>query len=94
MAEHNLPLSFFWDVITYPPRRNPLFEGGVAQEEDFPWREGPCRIVRAPFSRKALAVGKWTGEQPHENVDGIPTLTLRPLENSEDFFHVQEDPAR
>ena len=91
MAEHNLPLSFFWQTVTYPRRRNPLMEGGLAQEEDFPWREGRCRIFRAPFTRHAIAVGKWTGEQPHENVDGTPSLSLRPLENPEDFFHVQEE---
>jgi hypothetical protein len=60
VAEHNIPFSFFWEVITYPPRRNPLFEGGVAQEEDFPWRRAVSHRS-APFSRKALAVGKWTG---------------------------------
>jgi hypothetical protein len=90
---HPLPFSFFWETLTYPPRKSPLMEGGLAQEEGFPWRTGKCRVFRAPFSRQAFAIGRWTGEQPRENVDGIPSLSFRPLDHPEDFYHVQEDPT-
>jgi hypothetical protein len=84
------PMRFWGERFSYRSRKAPLIQRGGNQESEFPWRIGVGVIFRIPFSRHAFAVGKWTGEQPHENVDGIPALSLRPLENPEDYFHVDE----
>jgi hypothetical protein len=80
----------WWQKLTYPQRKVPLTEIGETQEQGYPWRMGTCRVFRLPFSRHAIAIGKWTGQQPRETVDGFPTLTLRPLDHPEDYFHVSE----
>lgn len=72
----------------------PLTERGESLESGFPWRKGTCRFFRLPFTRQAIAVGRWTGEQPRENVEGIPSLTFRQLEHPEDYFHVDKAQAR
>lgn len=81
---------FWWELFSYRHRPAPLTERGVGLEPGFPWRKGECRLFRLPFSRQGIAFGRWTGEQPHENVDGVPSLTFRPLEHPEDYFHAVE----
>jgi hypothetical protein len=84
--------SFWWQKLAYPRRKVPLTEVGETQEQGFPWRIGKCRVFRLPFSRHAIAFGRWTGEQPHENVEGTPSLSFRQLDHPEDYFHaVQEE---
>ena len=82
----------WWQKLKYPRRDVPLTEIGETQEQGYPWREGTCRVFRLPFSRHAIAIGKWTGQQPHETVDGTASLTFRPLDHPEDYFHVSEQP--
>jgi hypothetical protein len=85
---------FWFQRFVYPRHPAPLTETGLSQEREFPWREGRIRVFRMPLTRSAIALGKWTGEQDHENVDGIPTLTFRQLDHPEDYFHavLDEDP--
>jgi hypothetical protein len=83
--------KYWWQKLTYPKRKVHLTEIGSTQESGFPWRLGKCRVFRFPFTRHAIAIGKWTGQQPHENVEGTPTLMFRALDHPEDYFHVQED---
>lgn len=83
--------DYWWQKLRYPRRNVPLTEVGETQEQGFPWREGKCRVFRIPFSTHAIAIGKWTGRQSHENVDGSPVLNFRVLDHPEDYFHVQEN---
>lgn len=95
MKIHGIPRTlYWWQKLTYPRRQVPLTERGETQEQEFPWRMGRCRVFRLPLSRHAIAFGKWTGEQPRENVDGVPTLTFRVLDHPEDYYrgNVQEEP--
>lgn len=62
-----------------------MTEIGETQESEFPWRIGRCRVFRLPLTPHAVAVGKWTGYQPRETVDGIPTLKFRTLDHWEDY---------
>ena len=85
----------FWlERYIYRHLPAPLTERGGNQEQGYPWRIGQGRIFRVPFTRQAIAIGRWTGEQPHENVEGIPSLTFQPLEHPEDYFHVQDEDSR
>jgi hypothetical protein len=81
----------WWEGTAYRRLPAPLTESVETQEDEFPWRVGRARIIRIPFTRKAMAVGRWTGEQPHEIVDGIPLLNFRPLDHPEDYFHVLDE---
>jgi hypothetical protein len=80
-------VRFYWERFRYSRLPAPLTERAAGLEECYPWRTGNCRIFRLPYSRWAIAVGRWTGQQAHENVDGIPSLTFRPLDHPEDYFH-------
>lgn len=95
MATHSLwRTAWWWEPVTYRRLPAPLTERGTGLESGYPWRTGTCRIFRVPFTRKGIAIGRWTGEQPRENVDGIPSLTFQPLEHPEDYFHVGQEPDR
>lgn len=88
------PFNLWFQFLSYPRRDVPLTERGSTQESQYPWRIGRCRIFRIPGTRRAISIGWWTGYQPRENVEGTPTLSLRPLDHPEDYFHVQEDRPR
>ena len=77
--------SRWFQFLVYPRRDVPLTEVGETQESEFPWRMGKCRVFRLPFSTRAVALGKWTGFQPRETIDGQPTLTFRELDHWEDY---------
>jgi len=88
------PTPLWGERFVYRRLPAPLTERGGGQEEVYPWRTGVCQFFRLPFTRQAIAIGRWTGEQPRENVDGIPSLMLRPLDHPEDYFHVQNEDSR
>jgi hypothetical protein len=85
--------SLWFQFLVYPRRNVPLTEVGETQEQGFPWRMGKCRVFRVPFTKRAVALGKWTGYQPRETIDGIPTLTFKELPHWEDYTRerVQQD---
>lgn len=85
MRIHRLGRVWWWQKLTYPRRSVPLSERGQTQESGFPWRIGQCRVFRFPMTRHAIAVGKWTGYQPRETIEGQPTLKFRQLEHWEDY---------
>lgn len=85
-------LTHFWfQFLVYPRRDVPLTEIGQTQEAGYPWRIGRCRVFRAPFTRRAVAVGQWTGYQEREIVDGSDTFRLRELPRWEDVVHVRDE---
>lgn len=83
-------LNLWLDRGRYQHLPAPLVKKTVGLEERYPWREGKCVIFRLPFMRRTVVIGRWTGEQPRENVDGIPLLTFRALDHPEDYFHVDK----
>lgn len=86
---HRLGRKRWWQKLKYPRRNVPLTERGETQESGYPWRIGQCRVFRLPFSKHAIAIGKWTGFQPRETVEGQPTLKFRAIEHWEDVVHVE-----
>lgn len=65
--------------LVYPTdSRPPLTEKGHTQETEFPWRAGLCRVFRLPFTRRALALGRWVDSFEDKNEDE-PSMAMRPL---------------
>jgi hypothetical protein len=60
-------------------------------EEEFPWRYGPCFILRSPFSHLAVALGRWTEQQPHEVTEDGPVLLFREIDWEEAVSVREED---
>ena len=85
--------KMWFQFLVYPRRDVPLTEVGETQEQGYPWRMGKCRVFRLPFSTRAVAIGRWTGLQPRETIDGQPTLTFRELDHWEDYVdeRLQQD---
>lgn len=81
-------MKIWSESVVYRDRKSPLIQRGRNLESEFPWRTGVGLIVRFPLSRRAFSFGWWNGEQPRENIDGFPSLSLRPLDHPEDYFHV------
>ena len=92
-----MPIHYIWftnlwfQFLVYPRKNVPLTEIGETQEAEYPWRIGKCRVFRLPFTRRAIAVGKWTGYQPRETVDGQTVLKFRVLDHPEDYYRVQQN---
>lgn len=51
--------NWFWSTLTYAHRGWPWFERGDTQEIEWPYRRCNSFVVRFPFTRKALVLGKW-----------------------------------
>lgn len=65
---------------TYRTAHPPLLDFGQLVGEEYPWRVGRCLLVRAPFTRKSVVLGFWTGKQPQSEDEDGPMLTFRPME--------------
>ena len=85
--------QYYWQKLKYPRRDVPLTEVGQTQETEFPWRVGECRVYRLPFSKHAVAIGRWYGVQPTETEDGEQVLRLRPLHDWRAYVREEEDTA-
>jgi hypothetical protein len=56
---HNIGEDMYIHTMKYPSRKFPLTERGHTQEIESPYREGQGRVVRFPFSRQAVVMGRW-----------------------------------
>jgi hypothetical protein len=72
--------------LNYPTRKFPLYDHGITREIDPPYRVGFSRVIRVPFSRKALVVGQWVSVLPETDAL-INAIGARPLE-SDDWDNV------
>lgn len=97
MSNHQVLWSktLFWEPFTYETgRKVPLTEPGEAHESVPPYRWGDCRFLRLPFSRRAVAFGRWKEVRvPFEDEDG-PILHIRSMEWVPELFgglDVQEE---
>ena len=64
---HHIGPKIFVHQMTYPPGRFPLCERGNTQEIEHPFRTGSSLVFRAPLTRRAVAVGWWTGQREEED---------------------------
>lgn len=73
--------NLFMETYTWADRwKSPLVVRGVSQEEKFPWRTGPCIILRPPLLRTSLALGHWTGKAPQGEDDMGPYLDMKRID--------------
>lgn len=61
----------------------PLVFRGLGLEKRQPWRQGPCIVVRIPWTRFGVALGRWTGQAPVEDDFYGERLAFRPLTGQE-----------
>jgi hypothetical protein len=61
---HDIGTHFFWHSMKYPGGQFPLFDRGVTREIDEPFRLGVSKVIRFPFTRKALVLGLWKARLP------------------------------
>lgn len=78
--------GLFAHRLIYPSRNAPFAERGWTQETDEPWRKGSSVVLRAPFSRHAVALGVWHSKGSEDDfhaavgirhVDTIETAEIR-----------------
>src|SRR5437868_4612960 len=55
----------------------PLVEFAPTQEIDYPYRIGRCVILRAPYSTRAIAIGRWVGREADEDAAMLRALQAR-----------------
>jgi len=56
--------NWFWSTITYAHRGWPWIERGDTQEIEYPYRKSRSLVLRLPFTRTGLVVGKWGPPRP------------------------------
>ena len=78
-------MKWFKHSLEYPTRNAPLMERGWTQETEEPWRKGSAVVLRAPFSRRAVSIGRWTSEGSEDDFHAavgirevkVPTQEIR-----------------
>jgi hypothetical protein len=63
---HNIGEHMYLHAMQYPSRRFPLTERGHTQEIESPYRTGEGRVLRIPFSKRAIVVGRWQEPRAEE----------------------------
>lgn len=56
---HNIGEHMYLHTMKYPSRKFPITERGHTQEIEAPYRVGAGRVLRIPFSKRAVVIGKW-----------------------------------
>lgn len=64
---HHIGSKVYAHQMVYPPGKFPLVERGETQEIEYPFRTGHSVVMRAPFTRRALAVGLWRGKRDEDD---------------------------
>lgn len=57
--------NYYWHTMTARTRR--LLQPSETVEIEPPFREGRCLLLRLPWTRLCLVVGRWTGAQHEED---------------------------
>lgn len=57
---------FYAQKLYWHWHKPPLLHVDRTVETDAPYRLGKCLVIRAPFTKAALAVGAWVGKSRHE----------------------------
>lgn len=52
--------------MDYPTRKFPVVDKGHTQEIEWPYRTGASLVVRIPFTKQAVVLGRWTGSKDEE----------------------------
>jgi hypothetical protein len=79
--------SIYLHTMAYPTKKFPLIDRGHTQEIDYPFRVGSGLVLRLPFTRTAVVVGRWKDNLPEEEAL-TNAIGARKLEN----FNVQAEP--
>jgi len=58
--------KYFWHPLTYAHRGWPWVERGTTQETDYPFRSANSLVLRFPFTRTSLVIGRWGPPRPEE----------------------------
>ena len=59
---HDIGAQLFWHTLTYPSTEFPLLDRGITHEIDEPFRVGISKVIRLPFTKRALVVGHWKAQ--------------------------------
>lgn len=63
---HDIGSKHFTHRMDYPTKKFPLIDRGHTQEIEWPYRSGSSFVLRAPLTKRALVIGRWTGEVDEE----------------------------
>lgn len=77
---HHIGTKIYVHRMEYPPGRWPLAEVGDTQEIDWPFRTGKGVVIRLPFTRTAVCVGRW-GRSIEEDDALTTAIGARWMEN-------------
>lgn len=56
---HEIGTRLYWQRLWYQIDTPPLFARSHTQEIEPPYRYGTCVVIRLPFTKIAVIVGKW-----------------------------------
>ena len=56
---HEVGKHFYWQRLYWHSDNPPLFHKTTTQEIERPYRHGTSLVVRVPFTKIALVMGKW-----------------------------------
>lgn len=63
---HQIGRHHFVHTMKYPNTKFPLLDVGETQEIEDPYRYGRSVVMRVPFARSAVVVGRWVGEESED----------------------------
>lgn len=64
---HDIGKHHFVHTMKYPTTDFPLLDMGETQEIEDPYRYGRSVVLRLPFARSAVVVGRWVGEEQEDD---------------------------
>ena len=77
--------------MSYPSRKFPVVDKGNTQEIEYPFRVGQSVVLRVPFTKQAVVLGRWVSSKPE--TDALTSaIGARQLENF--YVAAQEDHPR
>lgn len=88
---YNIGKQYFTHQMEYPTKKFPLLDKGTTQEIEEPFRRGISIVLRAPFSRRALVIGKWTGTQ-NEEMALSSAIGMREIDVAQEGDYRQHEP--
>lgn len=60
---HDIGSRFYWQRLYWHSEDPPLVHRTTTQEIERPYRHGTSLVVRLPFTKIALVLGKWISER-------------------------------
>lgn len=60
---HDIGSHYFVHAMKYPTKKFPFIDKGNTQEIEWPYRTGDSLVMRFPWSRSSVVLGKWNGKK-------------------------------